>query len=164
MSIETTWWEVCDSSSIVEGSRKHACIEGRYVTVFRNRGKLSVIDSVCHHAGGPLTLGSIEDIEEIGLTVVLCPWHKFMISINGGEDGNEGGLKVYKGVDIVDGKPKPSGWKVGKIVQRPHFVKELDGCVYVSLNENVDLQCVSDVDAKNVHCGSQFDAQVVNEK
>lgn len=34
------------------------------------------------------------------------------------------GLKAYQGIDIVDGKPVQSGWKVGKQVQRAHRVVE----------------------------------------
>jgi nitrite reductase/ring-hydroxylating ferredoxin subunit len=73
------------------------------VTVFRHRGKLSVIDSICHHAGGPMTDGKISDIEELGLTVVACPWHKFLVSI-------DGGIKVFKSVEIRNGVPTEAGW------------------------------------------------------
>jgi nitrite reductase/ring-hydroxylating ferredoxin subunit len=38
------------------------------VTIFRHRGHLTAIDSVCHHAGGPLTLGPLQDIEDLGST------------------------------------------------------------------------------------------------
>jgi hypothetical protein len=41
------------------------------------------------------------------------------------------GLKVYKGVDIVHGKPVPSGWKIGKMVQRCHQIFEEDGMLLV---------------------------------
>ena len=87
----------------------------------------------------------------MGLTVVLCPWHKFMVSI-------DGGLKVFQGVDVIGGnnvcsiiarcykracsniylnapiskgKPVVSGWKVGKMVQRSHKIKECVSGIYV---------------------------------
>lgn len=41
------------------------------------------------------------------------------------------GLKVYKGVDVVGGKPVPTGWKIGKTVQRCHEVYESDGMLLV---------------------------------
>lgn len=66
------WWKVSDGPPL-EGDRLHTCIEGRYITIFRHRGTLSAIDSICHHAGGPLTNGPIKDIEDLGVTVVLCP-------------------------------------------------------------------------------------------
>ena len=73
MSTSERWWQVCSSSDLPEGGRIHVEVCGRYVTVFR-LGSLSCIDAVCHHAGGPLTLGQIVDIEELGMAVVLCPW------------------------------------------------------------------------------------------
>ena len=118
------WSKVCKSGQPTEGNRLHAKIDGRFVTVFRNRGKLSCIDSICHHAGGPLTLGKLEDIEDLGVTVVLCPWHKFMVTI-------DGGVKAYKGVSFQGGKPVDAGWKTGKVVQRPHLVIEKADGVYV---------------------------------
>lgn len=66
---------VGDSASCPEGGRMHAKIEvgetihsgvvtpclatimllqGRYVTILRNDGVLTCIDSICFHAGGPL--------------------------------------------------------------------------------------------------------------
>jgi hypothetical protein len=69
-------------------------------------------------------MGPLEDIEELGKTVVLCPWHKFMVSITDG-------IKIYKGVDFIKGKPVLSGWKTGKIVQRSHKVIENSSGVYV---------------------------------
>ena len=43
----------------------------------------------------------------------------------------DGGLKAYQGVDFIKGKPVNSGWKLGKIVQRPHKVLENSTGVYV---------------------------------
>ena len=31
-----------------------------------------------------MTLGKVQDIEELGVKVVLCPWHKFMVNIRTG--------------------------------------------------------------------------------
>lgn len=43
----------------------------------------------------------------------------------------DGGLKVYQGVDVVGGRPMPSGWKRGRVVQRPHAVRETAEGVFV---------------------------------
>mmetsp|Transcript_5620 Transcript_5620/g.5818 ORF Transcript_5620/g.5818 Transcript_5620/m.5818 type:complete len:195 (-) Transcript_5620:20-604(-) len=143
------WYQVADPGQPIEGERLHACVDGRYVTVFRNKNILSCIDSICHHAGGPFTLGKLQDIEELGgLTVVLCPWHKFMVSI-------DGGIKVYKGVDFKNGKPVPAGWKTGKIVQRPHLVDERPDGLYVSL-VITDEEVSSDKDACSALCAKPF--------
>lgn len=89
------WWKVAEPGTLDDDGRLHVCVEGRFITVFRS-GNLSAIDSVCHHAGGPMTDGVIQDIEELGVTVVLCPWHRFMVSI-------DSGLKAFQGVEIVNG-------------------------------------------------------------
>jgi nitrite reductase/ring-hydroxylating ferredoxin subunit len=78
----SVWW-VASRGLPRDGERLHTCLGtgdengnrgGRLVTVFRQSGKLSAIDAVCHHAGGPMTLGPVSDIEDLGLTVVACPW------------------------------------------------------------------------------------------
>jgi cytochrome-b5 reductase len=46
----------------VEGDRTHISVQGRHVTVFREAGRLYCMDSICYHAGGPLTIGDIEDV------------------------------------------------------------------------------------------------------
>jgi nitrite reductase/ring-hydroxylating ferredoxin subunit len=102
VTVNSRYWKVCEFGLPEEGGRLHTCVEDRYITVFRSRGKLSCIDSVCHHAGGPLTDGPIQDIEELGITVVVCPWHRFMVSI-------DDGVKAFQGVDIINGVPVKSG-------------------------------------------------------
>lgn len=126
-SSDMKWYRVADCGQPAEGERLHVRVEHRYVTIFKHKNKLSAIDSICHHAGGPLTMGPLQDIEELGnMRVVLCPWHRFMVSI-------DGGLKAYKSVDIINGVPTASGWKVGKTVQRPHAIREnADGIYLVS--------------------------------
>ena len=123
-NVQQLWSRVASSGEINEGSRLHAKVDGRFVTVFRHKGKLSCIDSICHHAGGPLTLGRLQDIEDLGVTVVLCPWHAFMVTI-------DTGLKAYKGVSFRNGKAVDEGWKMGKVVQRPHLVVEKDDGIFV---------------------------------
>lgn len=118
------WFRVAPAGYPDEGGRLHARVDGRFVTIFRLRGRLSAIDAICHHAGGPLTLGPVEDIEDLGVTVVLCPWHKFMVTV-------DQGLKAYKSVAFQDGKPVPGPWKLGKMVQRAHLIVEDSSGLYV---------------------------------
>ena len=124
MDPQLVWYKVGERGHIHEGERIHVRIDLRYVTIFRNKGVISAIDSICHHAGGPLTLGPLRDIEDLGVTVVLCPWHKFMVSIDKGQ-------KAYQSVEIINGKPQNVGWRLGKTVQRVHKVYEDDSGVYV---------------------------------
>jgi len=118
------WYKVAELGLPADGERLHATIEGRYVTVFRHHNKLSCIDAICHHAGGPLTLGRIQDIEDLGVSVVLCPWHAFMVTL-------DGGLKAYQAVKFTGSKPVNAGWTLGKVVQRPHKVEEREDGLYV---------------------------------
>ncbi len=67
------------------------------------------------HAGGALTNGPLQDIEELGVTVVVCPLHRYLVSIRDGK-------KVYQAVEInrATNKTEISGWRIGKVVQRCH--------------------------------------------
>lgn len=110
----------------------------------------------CYHAGGPLTKGVLQDIEDLGnITVVACPWHKFMVDI-------KTGVRAYQAIEIVDGKPTPTGWTLGKHVHRAHEVTqraESEGgveYVYVLLNNDESIECASDKDAVKEACMNSF--------
>lgn len=61
------------------------------------------------------------------MTVVACPWHRFLVSVTDG-------CRAYQAIDMVDGKPVNKGWVRGKQVQRCHQVREdPDGIYVVSL-------------------------------
>mmetsp|Transcript_11681 Transcript_11681/g.19555 ORF Transcript_11681/g.19555 Transcript_11681/m.19555 type:complete len:174 (-) Transcript_11681:1322-1843(-) len=143
------WARVADRGVPIEGGRFHAKVDGRFVSIFRHKGKLHCIDSICHHAGGPLTLGPLQDIEDLGVTAVVCPWHKFLVSI-------DGGVKAYQGVEFKGGKPVNAGWKLGKIVQRPHRIAERPSGVYISLHLTTD-PCTSDNDAYSELCAQDYE-------
>ncbi|MEJ5944218.1 Rieske 2Fe-2S domain-containing protein [Pseudokineococcus basanitobsidens] len=52
------------------GEGRAVVVDGRQVAVFRHRDdRLSVLDAVCPHAGGPLADGQMDD------RVVVCPLH-----------------------------------------------------------------------------------------
>lgn len=121
---DDVWFKVAELGQPLNGERLHATIDGRYITVFRHNNKLFCIDSICHHAGGPLTLGRIQDIEDLGVSVVVCTWHAFMVTL-------DGGLKAYQAVKFTGSKPVNAGWTLGKVVQRPHKVVERDDGLYV---------------------------------
>ena len=135
-----------------EGGRLHVRVQGRFVTLFRRRGRLSAIDSICHHAGGPLTLGGLQDIEDLGVTVVLCPWHKFMVDVHLGTN-------AYQSLEMVGGKLTKTGWKQGKMVQRTHAVMEDEmGALLVRLE--LAGECSSDADANSVRCARDIPLHV----
>ena len=138
---------VAKSNDIKYGDRLHVTIDGRLVTIFRDKktGELSAMDSVCYHAAGPLTNGDIVDIEDLNITVVACPHHKYMVSIHDGS-------RIYQKVDIIAGKPQQGDWVKGKVVQRVHEVSEnkSNGDINVILNEE-DVVYPSDADSNKCY-------------
>lgn len=91
-----------------------------------------------------MATGQVTDIEELGISVIVCPWHRFMVDI-------ADGTRAYQAVDMVDGKTIVKGWVKGKTVQRCHEVYESSEGVFVSLNESSD-RISSDGDARNPSC------------
>lgn len=57
MSNNDIWYKVAECGIPINDTRIHCKVKERYVTIFRHKSKLYCIDSICHHAGGPLTLG-----------------------------------------------------------------------------------------------------------
>ena len=135
MVTEDGWIRVAESDVFDVNpaeNRVHLKISGRYVSVIKYKERLHCIDSVCFHAGGPLTLGDIEELPD-GKACLVCPWHFYHISISDGE-------KWYQTADPGDdGKLRAGKWKsVGKR-QRCHEVKMQSDGLYVRLNTSGSL-------------------------
>mmetsp|Transcript_20002 Transcript_20002/g.65166 ORF Transcript_20002/g.65166 Transcript_20002/m.65166 type:complete len:173 (+) Transcript_20002:36-554(+) len=138
---------VADAGAVSrEGDRLHVSIEGRYVSLIRDRGELFCMDSICFHAGGPLTIGDIEDIE--GQRCVKCPWHHYYLTLKEGE-------KLYRATEFVDGKLVPAGWKSVGQRHRVHAVEERADGLYVTLDPRPEGDVESDRYAFNAHCGER---------
>lgn len=67
------WTEVCAVEDFRAGARKVVYLNGRQVALFNVKGTLYALSNRCSHARGPLSEGSIEEVEN-GCTVT-CPWH-----------------------------------------------------------------------------------------
>jgi nitrite reductase/ring-hydroxylating ferredoxin subunit len=63
------WTRAISLADLEEGQARVATVEGREILVSLIGGYVSAIENVCSHAGGPLSLGRIEN------GVVKCPWH-----------------------------------------------------------------------------------------
>jgi nitrite reductase/ring-hydroxylating ferredoxin subunit len=63
--------EVCKTHQIAEDRAKIFTVNGERVAVFKYGGKLSAINNVCRHQGGPLGEGKVID------GCVTCPWHGY---------------------------------------------------------------------------------------
>lgn len=61
---------VADLAEIPLGEGRTFAVDGEQIAVFRHRsGKISAVQAVCPHAGGPLADGQIDE------DVVICPLH-----------------------------------------------------------------------------------------
>lgn len=84
------------------------------------------MDSVCFHAGGPLTLGDIEEVD--GKPCLSCPWHKYLITLSEGD-------KLYDSMVMTGGRLVPGGWKAMLRLQRTHEVRRgADGQVWLRID------------------------------
>ncbi|KAM6230833.1 Rieske domain-containing protein [Porphyrio hochstetteri] len=102
--------------------RVTAKVEGREIVVFYHEGKFHALDSRCYHEGGPLCLGEIEDIN--GQACIICPWHKYKITLETGEG-------LYEGINPLDPSWAPQ-WQSKGVKQRIHKITIDNGNVYVS--------------------------------
>lgn len=60
---------------------------------------------------------------------IVCPWHKYKITLAEGEG-------LYQAVDNPMAKPLRTHWCSKGVKQRIHKVTEVNGDVYVTLNES----------------------------
>ncbi|NXA73693.1 RFESD protein, partial [Thryothorus ludovicianus] len=106
---------------IKKSQRIIAKINDREIVVFYHKGKFHALDSRCYHEGGPLFHGEIEDID--GQACIVCPWHKFKITLETGEG-------LYEGVNPLEPSPIPK-WQSKGVKQRIYKVTIDNGNVYV---------------------------------
>ena len=126
-------------------TRLHVRVNGRYVSVIKYLDALHCIDSVCFHAGGPLALGDIEELE--GRPCLVCPWHFYHVSLRDGE-------KWYQAAQPgEDGKLHAGQWKSVGQRQRVHQVEQRADGIYVKLN--VEGALASDEYACKAECGTR---------
>ncbi|XP_074993389.1 Rieske domain-containing protein isoform X1 [Calonectris borealis] len=107
---------------IKRSQRLTAKVNGREVVVFYHEGKFHAMDSRCYHEGGPLCLGEIEDIN--GQACIICPWHKYKITLETGEG-------LYEGINPLEPSPTPQ-WQSKGVKQRIHKVTIDNGNVYIA--------------------------------
>ncbi|XP_044302066.1 Rieske domain-containing protein isoform X3 [Varanus komodoensis] len=134
-SIETSKTKIANSPICV-GSEEDlkklrkttATVHGREVVVFYHDGRFYALDCRCYHAGGPLHLGEIEDIN--GQPCIICPWHKYRITLATGEG-------LYQSINPREPSLSPK-WQSKGAKQRTHKVTVDSGNVYVTLSDLAD--------------------------
>ncbi|MEO1054465.1 MAG: Rieske 2Fe-2S domain-containing protein [Bacteroidota bacterium] len=62
---------VCSVEDIDENRAKIFTVSGERVAIFKYDGKLSAVNNVCRHQGGPLGEGKVID------GCITCPWHGY---------------------------------------------------------------------------------------
>ena len=76
---EDGWLKVCDINEIEEDRAKICTVAKERVAIFKYDGKLSAINNVCKHQGGPLGEGKIID------GCITCPWHGYQYVPHNGQ-------------------------------------------------------------------------------
>ncbi|KAM9546187.1 Rieske domain-containing protein-like isoform 1-T1 [Salvelinus alpinus] len=113
---------------VVQAKRVTKLVGGRDVLVLCHQGKLHAMDMRCYHTGGPLQEGDIEEFD--GRMCIVCPWHKYKITLAEGEG-------LYQAVNPSATPPKPT-WCSKGVKQRVHQVTEVNRDVYVTFNDSPD--------------------------
>jgi nitrite reductase (NADH) small subunit len=62
-------------SELPPGGAKEVEHGGRVFAIFNVDGKITAIDGICPHQGGPLADGMLEG------TLVTCPWHGWQFDV-----------------------------------------------------------------------------------
>ncbi|NXR29919.1 RFESD protein, partial [Zosterops hypoxanthus] len=94
-------------------------INGREIVVFYHEGKFHALDSRCYRK---IFACVISDID--GQACIVCPWHKFKITLETGEG-------LYEGINPLEPSPTPK-WQSKGVKQRIYKVTIDNGNVYVS--------------------------------
>ncbi|XP_028434595.1 Rieske domain-containing protein-like isoform X2 [Perca flavescens] len=114
--------------NIVKAGRMTTMVNGcRDILVLYHQGQLHAMDMRCYHSGGALQYGDIEEFN--GRLCIVCPWHKYKITLAEGEG-------LYQAVDDPTAKPLRKHWRSKGVKQRIHKVTEVNGNVYVTLNDS----------------------------
>ncbi|NXD04904.1 RFESD protein, partial [Certhia familiaris] len=104
---------------IKKSQRIRAKINGREIVVFYHKGKFHALDSRCYRKIFDCVISDID-----GQACIVCPWHKFKITLETGEG-------LYEGINPLEPSPTPK-WQSKGVKQRIHKVTIDNGNVYVS--------------------------------
>jgi len=117
---EERWVDACGVDEIPEGRAKVVVAAGDRVAIFRSKGHLSALSSVCQHQNGPLGEGRVVD----GL--VVCPWHGFQYRPKCGTSPEPFDervptfkLRIQDGRVLLDPRPLPLGTETDPVSIAP---------------------------------------------
>lgn len=119
--ISETWEYVCELNEIKEDRAKTVCIGEERIAVYKYSGKLSAVNNVCRHQGGPLGEGKVVD------GCITCPWHGYQYLPGNGqspppftEKVETYHLKLEAGKIYVNPKANAPGTEVEPINIKAH--------------------------------------------
>ncbi|NWY22819.1 RFESD protein, partial [Aphelocoma coerulescens] len=104
---------------IKKSQRITAKVDGREIVVFYHEGKFHALDSRCYRKIFACVMSDID-----GQACIVCPWHKFKITLETGEG-------LYEGINPLEPSPTPK-WQSKGVKQRIHKVTIDNGNVYVN--------------------------------
>ncbi|XP_061689240.1 Rieske domain-containing protein isoform X2 [Syngnathoides biaculeatus] len=110
--------------ALIKAKRTFKTLGDRDVLLIYHQGRFYALDYYCYHAGSKLETGDIEEIG--GKLCIICPKHKYKISLAEGEG-------LCKSIDKTQKKTAPIWYSKG-VKQRVHTVTENNGDVYVELS------------------------------
>jgi nitrite reductase/ring-hydroxylating ferredoxin subunit len=73
-----SWHRICESHSLPEGQAIEVVVGDCVIAIFRFEGRLSAVDGMCAHQGGPLARGRVAN------GCVTCPWHGWQYDLSNG--------------------------------------------------------------------------------
>ena len=115
-----------------DGDRVHVHLGGRHITLLNHAGEVYCLDSLCYHAGGPLAIGDIEEVD--GRACLSCPWHLYKVTLDTGE-------RLYGATRFDDrGALVPDGVATAGRRQRTHEVQRRPDGWYVRLRLDGELE------------------------
>ncbi len=107
---EEKFYEVCPVEEIADDRAKTILIGDENIAIYKYDGRLSAINNVCKHQGGPLGEGKIVD------GCITCPWHGYQYLPHNGqspppftEKVSTYDLKIENGIVYVNPTPYPEG-------------------------------------------------------
>ncbi|XP_066502490.1 Rieske domain-containing protein [Hoplias malabaricus] len=113
-------------TDLIKAKRTNITVGDRDLIVIHHRDTFYAMDQHCYHAGGSLLNGDIEEINN--KLCIVCPKHKYKISLEEGEG-------LYKASNPQDKAQLPRWYSKG-IKQRVHKVTKVEGSIFVTLSES----------------------------
>jgi sulfoxide reductase heme-binding subunit YedZ len=109
--------EICQIDEINQNRAKIFTVSGERVAVFKYDGKLSAVNNVCKHQGGPLGEGKVVD------GCITCPWHGYQYLPQNGqspppfkEKVGTYKLKLEGSTILINPIPLPEGTEVEPVI------------------------------------------------